>query len=142
MATVLFSEAQKSDVGGFESSPDRKLTMGVSLAEMLANARDEATRQRIETLISAREFVLRHRHNAKPFMVPDPKGIGRDRVGIYDVALSFCRLDSRGLVVNTRKAPAPQLIGELCIPQSDFELDYAEKAWISAATHISKLNRS
>jgi hypothetical protein len=60
-------------------------------------------------------------------------------VGIYDVALT---LDRRGLIVNTRKAPAPQLIGEVCQPQSDFERDSAEKAWISAANHIDKLNRS
>jgi hypothetical protein len=107
----------------------------ISLVEMHARAHDPETKQRIEKLAEARNYVLWHRPNAKPFLVPNrTSGFN---VGIYDVALS---LDSRGLVVNTRKAPAPQLIGEVCIPQSEFERDSAEKAWLSAAKHINLLN--
>jgi hypothetical protein len=109
----------------------------ISLVEMHARAHDPETKQRIEKLAEARNYVLWHRPNAKPFLVPTL--MGGFNVGIFDVALA---LDSRGLVVNTRKAPAPQLIGEVQKPLSDFERDSAEKAWISAAHHISKLNRS
>jgi hypothetical protein len=113
----------------------KDLTM-ISLVEMHARTPNPETKQLIERLAEARNYVLWHRPNAKPFLVPALTG--GFNVGIYDVALSLCK--TRGLVVNTRGARAPQLIGEVCIPQSDFERDYAEKAWLSAANHINKLN--
>jgi hypothetical protein len=110
----------------------------ISLVEMHARAHDPETKQRIERLAEARNYVLWHRPNAKPCLVPAK--FSAPNVGIFDVAITLC--NKRGLVVNTRACPAPQLIGEVCKPQSDFERDSAEKAWISAAQHINKLNRS
>jgi hypothetical protein len=106
----------------------------VTLAQLLADPKKE-TQTRIKNLMSAREFVLNHRHNAKQFVTYKP-GSGYS-VGIYDVPLA---LDARSLVVNTRKAPAPQLLGNVSRCNCDcFEVAFAEKAWISAANHIYKL---
>jgi hypothetical protein len=105
-----------------------------SLAELLAHSPNAAITERINTLISAREFVLRHRHNAKPLVNWD--GF-KNVVGIYDVSLS---MTEKGNVSKKRGTPKPQLIGSVCVAQDDIELEYAERAWISAAIHLSKLN--